>query len=264
MRKIGLTILVAFILTACATSPLGRKQLAFMPEDQVNSMGAAAFRQAEQQTPQVKDPAIDGYVSCVAHAITREVGGGQWQVVVFNDKTVNAFALPGGHIGVYRGLLNVANTPDELAAVIGHEVGHVLAHHANERMSQQFAAEEGLALVQAFTTGSTSPGTQQMVMGLLGVGTQVGILLPFSRIQESEADKIGLDLMAKAGFDPQASVRLWENMRQVGGPKPPELLSTHPADETRIRDLEARMGHAMQLYQEARAEGKRPECSPPR
>lgn len=264
MRRIGWIILVAFTLAACATSPLGRKQLVFMPEDQLNAMGAAAFRQVEQSTPRTEDSAVNNYVRCVADAITREVDGGEWQVAVFNDDSVNAFALPGGRIGVYRGLLNVAGTSDELATVIGHEIAHVLARHANERVSQQFAAEQGLALIEAFTAGSTSPGTQQMVMGLLGVGAQVGILLPFSRIQESEADKIGVDLIAKAGFDPRASVRLWENMRRVGGPKPPELLSTHPADETRIRDLEARMGHAMQLYQEARAAGKRPDCSLPR
>lgn len=263
MRRIGLTILAALALAACATSPLGRKQLVFMPEDQLNAMGAAAFQQVAQSTPRTEDSAVANYVRCVADAITREVGG-EWQVAVFNDDSVNAFALPGGRIGVYRGLLNVADTPDELATVIGHEIAHVLARHANERVSQQFAAEQGLALVEAFTTGSTSSGTQQMVMGLLGVGAQVGILLPFSRIQESEADKIGVDLMAKAGFDPRASVRLWEDMRRAGGAKPPELLSTHPAEETRIRDLEARMGHAMQLYQEARAAGKRPDCNQPR
>lgn len=264
MRRIGLIMLAALALVACATSPLGRKQLVFMPEDQLSAMGAAAFQQVEQSTPRTEDSAVTSYVRCVADAITREVGGGEWQVVVFNDESVNAFALPGGRIGVYRGLLNVAGTPDELAAVIGHEIAHVLARHANERVSQQFAAEQGLALVEAFTAGSTSSGTQQMVMGLLGVGAQVGILLPFSRIQETEADKIGVDLMAKAGFDPRASVQLWENMRQAGGASPPELLSTHPANETRIRDLEARMGHATQLYQEARAAGKQPDCSPPR
>lgn len=263
MRRIGVMVLLV-VVAACATSPLGRKQLAFMPEDQLEAMGAAAFQQVRQTTPRTDDPGINHYVQCVATAVTREAGGtGEWDVAVFDDETVNAFALPGGRIGVYRGLLKVADTPDELAAVIGHEVAHVLAHHANERVSQQFAAEQGLALVESLTTGS-SPGTQKMLMGLLGVGTQVGVLLPYSRIQESEADKIGVDLMARAGFDPQASVQLWRDMRQAGGPSPPEFLSTHPAPETRIEDLQARMGRAMQIYQQARTAGKRPECGAPR
>lgn len=263
MRRIGPIVAMAVVLTACATSPLGRQQLVLMPEGQLDAMGAAAFQQVSQTTPRTENPAVSSYVNCVAQAITREAGGsGTWEVAVFEDEAVNAFALPGGRIGVYRGLLNVADTPDELAAVIGHEVAHVLARHANERVSQQFAAEQGLALLESLTSGVGS-GTQKTLMALLGVGAQVGVLLPYSRLQESEADKIGVDLMARAGFDPRGSIQLWRDMQQAGGADPPEFLSTHPATETRIAELQGRMEHAMGLYQQARGAGKRPDCVPP-
>ena len=262
---IVITVFCALVV-ACATSPTGRTQLTFMPESQMAAMGVEAFRKIGQDTPQEKDPRINNYVKCVTNAITQlpqvREESADWEVVVFDDKMVNAFALPGGKIGVYKGLLGVAETPSQLAAVIGHEVGHVLAHHGNERVSQQFAASQALVLVQAIMS-TNQTANQQTVMGLLGLGAQVGILLPFSRIQESESDEIGLELMARAGFDPRESVTLWQNMARNSDGQPPEFLSTHPSHGTRIQDLQSNMGSAVKLYQQAQSEGRRPGCTVP-
>jgi len=251
-------LLTALVLLAgCATSPTGRSQLVLMPESEINQMGLQAFTTIKQETRVDHSTATNRYVQCVAQAITREVGG-NWEVVVFNDSDANAFALPGGKIGVYTGLLKVAENQDQLATVIGHEVAHVLARHSNERVSQKFAVEQGLSLINAIANPQS--GTGQTLMGLLGVGAQYGVLMPYSRIQESEADILGLDLMARAGFDPRESTRLWINMGRAGGGQPPEFLSTHPSHSTRISDLNAHMPVALQLQSRARQQGKRPAC----
>jgi predicted Zn-dependent protease len=262
-RKLSLLLLL-LALSACAVSPTGRRQLAFMPASYMTVMGVQSFEQIRQETPALKDTAIQDYVQCVADAITAlpevQRSSSDWEVVVFDSPTVNAFALPGGKIGVYKGLLAVADTPDRLAAVLGHEVGHVLAHHGNERVSQNFAVNQTLALLDNWLAENNVANREQ-AMGLLGVGAQVGVLLPFSRKHESEADQIGQDLMAKAGFDPRASVILWRNMSKAGGKAPPEFLSTHPANETRIEQLQAGMDTAMQQY---RAVGRKPVCKVPK
>jgi predicted Zn-dependent protease len=253
-------LLLLALSDGCSTSPLGRSQLVLFPESQMAQMGVAAFDQMKKQTPQVQDPAMTTYVRCVAQAVTSEVRGGtRWDVVVFKDDTPNAFALPGGKIGVHSGLMKVAKTPDQLAAVIGHEIAHVIAQHSNERVSTAYATESGVQLVSALAGGGGGT-TQRQLMGLLGLGAQVGVLLPFSRAQEREADLIGLDLMATAGFDPRQSIDLWRNMSAAGGGRPPEFLSTHPGAETRIQDLQARLPQAMPIYENARAAGKRPKC----
>ncbi len=157
-------------------------------------------------------------------------------------------------------MLKIAENADQLAAVIGHEVGHVIASHGNERVSAQFATQNGLALIDALTSDK-DPQTRGLLMGALGLGTQVGVLLPHSRTHETEADKIGLDLMSKAGFDPNQSVKLWENMKKAsGGQAPPEFLSTHPSNTTRIKDLKKRMPQAIGFQKEAKSSGKHPNC----
>jgi predicted Zn-dependent protease len=257
----GLVLLTVF-LAGCATSPLGRSQLTLVSDDQLNKMGIQAFQQVEKETPRSTDARVNAYVQCVAQAVASKAKGAHmpssWDVAVFESDQVNAFALPGGKIGVYTGLLKVADNEDQLATVIGHEVGHVIARHGNERVSQATVAETGMQIASSIVGGSS--GTSKAIMGALGVGVQYGVLLPYSRIQESEADKIGLDLMAEAGFDPREAVKLWENMaRASGGKNPPEFLSTHPAETTRINDLKARMSHAIQL-----GEGTtRPNCPKP-
>jgi predicted Zn-dependent protease len=181
-----------------------------------------------------------------------------WEVVVFEEESANAFALPGGKIGVHTGLLDVATNQHQLATVLGHEVAHVLAEHGNERVSTQLATQGGLELIQAIS-GPASP-TKNAALAALGLGAQVGVLLPFSRAQESEADTIGLELMARAGFDPRQGPVLWENMSRQGG-QPPEFLSTHPSGDTRIRSLEAQVPEVMPVYERARSAGRRPSCS---
>lgn len=255
--RLFVLISVLMLLAGCATSPTGRSQLVLMPESEINQMGLQAFTTIKKETRVDRSTATNRYVQCVAQAITREVGG-NWEVVVFNDSDANAFALPGGKVGIYTGMLKVAENQDQLAAVIGHEIAHVLARHSNERISQKFAVEQGLSLINAIA--SPESGTGQTLMGLLGVGAQYGVLMPYSRIQESEADILGLELMAKAGFNPRESTRLWVNMGRAGGGQPPEFLSTHPSHSTRISELNAHMPVALQLQSRARAQGKRPDC----
>jgi len=254
----GLGLAGIFIFTGCATSPMGRSQLTLMPDNEMSAMGGQAFQNLRQKTPVLKDPKANAYVECVAQSLAREVGG-QWEVLVFQDPAANAFALPGGKIGVNSGMLNVAANQDQLATVIAHELSHVLARHSNERLSQELAVKQGLNMVQAVANPTSATG--QTMMGLLGVGAEYGVLLPYSRIQESEADLMGLDLMAKAGFDPKESVNLWTNMgRATGGTQPAEFMSTHPSHATRIQDLQNRLPGALVLSQQAKANGKHPQC----
>ena len=257
-KKILPVLLLSGLLSACLTSPTGRSQLIFMPDDQINQMGLQAFAAIKKDTPISTNSRYNQVASCIAQALIREVGG-TWEVVVFQDKSPNAFALPGNKIGIHTGMLTLVETQDQLAAVIGHEVGHVLAKHSNERASQEMAVNQGMAIVQAVTAPQTALG--QTAFGLLGVGAQYGVLMPFSRTQESEADIIGVDLMARAGFDPRQSILLWQRMAQATqGQQPIEFMSTHPAHATRIQNLEQHLPQAMGLYQQAQAAGKQPRC----
>ncbi|MFQ5417400.1 MAG: M48 family metallopeptidase [Myxococcota bacterium] len=259
---------VSLGLAGCAgailgTSPLGRTQMRLIPAAQMDALGAEAYAQIKQQLPQSSDERANRVVRCVSRAVVAQARGPaaprSWEVTVFENDTPNAFALPGGKIGVHTGLLKVARDPSELATVIGHEVAHVLAQHGNERASTAFATQKGLELIESLS-GPASPGRSQL-LAVLGLGAQVGITLPFGRTQEREADLMGLDLMADAGFDPRASVALWQNMARAGGGAPPEFLSTHPAHGTRIRELEARIPAALQRADAAHGAGRRPRCS---
>jgi len=238
-----------------------------MSEAEMAQMGAAAFTDMQANTPRSVDTAQTAYVNCVANAITailtpdelRPIAVTRWEVELFEDPTANAFALPGGKMGVHTGLLAVATTPSQLATVLGHEVGHVLARHGNERVSQTTLVQTGMSMAQVML-GADSP-EKQMLFGALGLGVQYGVLMPYGRTQESEADLIGLRLMARAGFDPRESVPLWQNMgRAAGGQSPPEFMSTHPSHTTRIRQLEAAMPEAVGLQAAAIQAGHRPRC----
>lgn len=257
LKKILLTAFAALGLSACATSPTGRTQLIYMPDAQVNQMGLQAFDSMKSKNPVSRNPRYSQFAQCVAYALTREVGG-QWEVVVFEDETLNAFALPGNKIGVHSGLINLVDNQDQLAAVIGHEIGHVLSRHSNERLSQETAVSAGLSMVQAVTQPQTALG--QTALGLLGIGAEYGVILPYSRIHETEADTIGLDLMARAGFDPRQSINLWLKMDQAAQGQPIEFLSTHPSHGTRIDNLNQHMNQALQLQQQAWQMGKQPRC----
>ena len=261
-RLLPLAALAASVtLSACASSPLGRSQLTLYSDQELEKMGEASFSKYQQELP-VVEGRQDAYVSCVADAVTAKVpasyGISGWQVKVFEDESANAFALPGGYIGVNTGLLEVAENQDQLATVIGHEIAHVLARHANERVSTQSLTSAGLSLTQALA-GLEGTGGDQL-MGLLGMGAEYGVLKPFSRSHESEADLLGLDLMAEAGFDPRASIKLWANMNAAGGAQPPVWMSTHPSDEQRMAALNERLETALPTYQHARAAGEKPNC----
>jgi len=260
LKKIFLSCLVTCIIASCATSPTGRRQLMILPAAQVDSMGIEAFSSIKKETPLSKNKTTNTFVSCVANAVLNAIDTGDepWEIVVFEDEALNAFALPGRKIGVYTGILKAANNQDRLAAVIGHEIAHVTAQHGNERVSQQFAVQQGLTLIQAASRPESQTG--QLLLGLLGVGAQVGILLPYGRIQESEADIVGLEYMAKAGFNPNESIGLWQEMDKLSKGKQPEFLSTHPSHDTRIQNLSEHMVKALALQAGARAAGKRPNC----
>ena len=260
-NKLLLTLVVSCVLTACAKSPMGRNQLMMMPDTQVNQMGLQAFTQLKQTKPVSRNPHYINFVNCVAHPLTQQVGEGAWEIVVFEDATLNAFALPGNKIGVHSGLVNMVDNPAELAAVIGHEIGHVLAKHTNERMSGETVTKRGMGLLGA-VVGIDQSISMQLGMSALGLGLQYGVLMPYGRTHESEADVMGLDLMAKSGFDPRQSINLWVKMSQArNGQAQPEYLSTHPSDATRIDNLNQNMAGAMQEYQQAKAQGKHPNCS---
>lgn len=257
---LALATLLSLVLVACAVSPTGRKQLLIFPDTEVATMGATAFSQQKTETPVLKDAKTNAYVQCVAGALLTGMGQvpSEWEVVVFDSKDVNAFALPGKKIGVYAGLLPVANNQHMLAAVIGHEIGHVIAKHSNERMSTQFATQQGLSIIQALSGEQTQQ--KQMIMAALGLGAQYGIILPWGREQESESDIIGLELMAKSGFDPRQTITLWQRMAQANPNQPPQWLSTHPSNQTRISGLQKAMNKALALQQQAIAAGKTPRC----
>ncbi len=267
MKKLAVLALALCVSTGCQVtkSPTGRTQALMYSNADMSKLGTQSFAEMKKQQKTVKDKPTLNYVNCVANAITAKVdakyGQTEWEVVVFDaPKQVNAFALPGGHIGVYTGLLEVANTPEQLAAVLGHEVGHVLANHSNERLSRQQLTNVGLQMASGAFDLAEAENKQLWMQGL-GLGAQYGIALPFNRRQESESDRIGLELMAKAGFNPQASVSLWQAMgKAAGGKQQPELLSTHPSNETRINGLREHMAGAEQLYSTAKQSGQKPNC----
>jgi predicted Zn-dependent protease len=263
--RIVCTLAALLLLASCATSPLGRRQLLMYDDATMSEMGLASFDQIKADMPVSTDAATNAYVRCVAEAILESMGPTpgapeRWEIVVFDEPTANAFALPGGKIGVHTGLLAVAEDQHQLATVIGHEIGHVLANHSNERMSQNVAAQMVMTGAGVAVSGGGVSTEEQAMLAALGLGMQYGALLPYSRTHESEADLIGLDLMAAAGFDPGASVTLWENMGR-GGAQPPEFMSTHPSHGTRIRELQERLPSARVLEQQAHEAGRRPNCT---
>lgn len=255
-----ISIVLSCVLS-CATSPTGRKQLIIVSDQEMNLMGGQAFGEMKEKLPIDRSASANGYVRCIVDSLTPfvsgSVGADKWEVVVFKNKDVNAFALPGGKIGVQTGMFAVAKTPGQLAAVIGHEIGHVIARHGAERVSTSLAAQSGLMVADALMGNNSS---KKDIMAALGLGAQFGVILPHGRTQESEADRIGLDLMAEAGFDPRESIDLWNNMSQSGGSGTPEFLSTHPSNSRRIADLESSMGPALSLFEAARKSGRSPKC----
>ena len=252
-------LLAAFTLMACTTNPYtGRHQLIMMSSSEEMKQGAEAYEQVlhDPKMPPSHDSREIEPVQRVAAKIIDAAKKSkyadtanqfEWEVsVIKDDKTMNAFALPGGKIAVYTGIFNVAKNEAGLAAILGHEVTHALARHGAERVSQGYLAQGGVLIGSLVGAGfGIDPGITQLAGGALA---QYGVILPYSRAHESEADHIGLLLAADAGYDPHEAVHVWERMEQLSKNQPPEFLSTHPGHGTRIKQLEGWMPEALTHY----------------
>ncbi len=252
-------------VVSCATVPItGRKSLHLVPESELLSLSLQQYREVLKESKLSKDREktamvrrVGGNIAKAAEAFLREKGrqadirNYHWEFnLIQDDKTVNAWVMPGGRAAVYTGILPYTRDETGLAVVLGHEVAHALADHGNERMSQGLLQQMG-GMALAVALSSKPQETQTLAMAAFGVGAAVGFILPYSRLHESEADRIGLILMARAGYDPREAVPFWERMNQAPGARPPELLSTHPAPETRIADIKAHLPEAMAYYKKA-------------
>lgn len=245
-RTLGVIGLAASLaLCGCNTvKETGRSQIAWMPEGMMNSLGASAYAEETGRFPEITSGAQAQMLQRVGERIAKASGRNyQWEFKLLDAPEVpNAFCLPGGKIAVYTGILPITKNEDGLAAVIGHEVAHATSHHGNERMTQGFVAQLGLAAAQVAVEGFTDAddATKAEIMGALGMASQFGAILPFSRKHESEADEIGLRFLVRAGYDPNEAPRLWERMARAFPNDTPEFMSTHPdplARAARLRDL---------------------------
>ena len=265
-KSLLLSAAIAASLAACSTttSPTGRSQVIGASESQLTQMGEQTFAQAKSQKPQSRDSRQNAYVGCVVNAVVRQLPAQwqqlRWEYALFEDPETNAWALPGGKVGIYTGIFKVARNQDQLAGVIAHEIGHVVSRHHNERITRQQGAATGLQILSAIIGARYGEGIGNTVGQVGSVGAQGLILLPNSRIQEGEADVVGQQLMAQAGFDPQGAVSLWQNMAAAGGSRPPAWLSTHPEPESRLRELQQRAEGLRPAMEAARRAGNTPRC----
>jgi predicted Zn-dependent protease len=252
--KVAILIGVASFFSGCTTAPVtGRHELNFVSADQEKQLGLSSFEQLKKATPISREPAANAMVQRVgtriAAAASKDLPNAQWEFVVFDSKEANAFCLPGGKIGVYTGILPIAKDDSGLATVLGHEVAHAAAHHGAERMSQAMVVQAGEQVVGS-TVSTFDPKMQQAATLAYGLGSQVGVLLPFSRKDESEADHIGLVYMARAGYDPEAALAFWQRFSgAVGASSTPGFLSTHPVTSARIEQLKKELPEARAEYQ---------------
>lgn len=225
-----------------------------MPDSFLREMASSQFQEMQQQMPVSANPAYTARVQeigrRVAAVVEADLPDADWEFVVFEDPSINAFAMPGGKIGVNTGLIDLVESDDELAAVMGHEVAHVLLEHANQRISASLLLQLGqVAAAYGSQAVEMSDEQRALMLGAMGAGAQVGVLLPFSRGHESQADREGLLIAAHAGYDPRAALTFWEKMSGAGGDQPPEFLSTHPSHGRRISDLDRYMPEAMAIYE---------------
>jgi predicted Zn-dependent protease len=265
MKRIpALFLLATALIVVCGTSN-ARRALHLLSDAQLNQMGEQAFAKMKAEKPLSTDSRQQNEAACVVNALRsvlpKPYSTQQWEVRVFVDQTPNAFALPGGKVGVNTGMFKVIRSQDELAAVLGHEMGHVVARHTNERVSRQMLAQTGLQLLSGYAGNHASAQTVQGLMTAAGGGTQLLLLLPNSRTQESEADALGQQYMAKAGFDPAQAVTLWQHMIAAeNGYRSLQILSTHPDPKNRIRTLAERASGLQATARSARAAGRAPRC----
>jgi predicted Zn-dependent protease len=255
----GLVLLASSMLMSCATVPeTGRHQLLLTSAGDEAQMGLSEFQKLKKDTPISKNAEINAMVSRVGKRIAEvaPLPNAQWEFVVFDDaKTVNAFCLPGGKVGVYTGILPITLTESGMATVIGHEVAHAVARHGGERMSEALLiAVGGVALDQVLKDKSDT--SRLLVLAAYGAGSSVGVALPHSRKQELEADHLGLIYMARAGYDPRQAVDFWKRFASYNnkeGGRQFQFLSTHPVDATRIKQLELELPHAIAEYEKKSA-----------
>ena len=252
---------IAFAASCSSVPVTGRRQLILVPQSEMMAMSAQQYGEFLEKNPPSRDAAQTERVRRVGQRIqvavekymtqsgqASRLSGYNWQFNLVESQEINAWCMPGGKVVVYTGLLPVAKDDTGLAVVMGHEIAHAIAEHGAERMSQQLLAESGGAVLGEMMKSKPAE-TQAMWMQAFGAGAQYGALLPFSRLQESEADRLGLIFMAMAGYDPAQAVEFWKRMSQAsGGQKPPEFLSTHPADETRIRKIQEALPEAQAHY----------------
>jgi len=261
MKRILIALSVLTFFIACATVPItGRKQLNLIPAGQIQAMSFQNYKQFLSEhkvitgTPQAKmvervgkkiQKAVEQYFA--SKGMASKLKGYQWEFHLVQDPAVNAWCMPGGKVVVYTGILPLAKDDAGLAVVLGHEIAHAVAGHGSERMSQGLLVQfGGMALNKALEKKPEQ--TRRLFMQAFGLGANLGVLLPYSRLHESEADHLGLIFMAMAGYDPHTAIDFWQRMAALGGQKPPELLSTHPSDQTRIKKLKALMPEAMKYY----------------
>ena len=267
MRRFKLLIPLAFsmlVVVACSTSPTGRSQMIWKSDAELEAQSARAFNQMRAGMPLSTDRQKIDFVACVAEGVVAVLEPPydeiEWELAVFDSESVNAFAMPGGKIGVFTGILEITENQHQLAAVIGHEIAHVTARHSNERASRASMTDVGIDVV-AIILGGGNRGATYTAQQALGAGAALGISLPHTRGQESEADVIGLEYMAKAGFDPREAVTLWQRMDATTDKKPAEFVSTHPSSESRIEALVSQWPKTLPLYNEAIEEGRVPTCT---
>jgi len=244
--------LVLLLAAGCSTVPVtGRHSFNLIPDDQALAMGADAYKQVLTESKLITSgPQYDSVVRVGKRlAAVSDEPDLPWEFNLIDDpKTANAFCLPGGKVAVYTGILPLTQNDAGLAVVMAHEIGHAVARHGSERMTDQLALQIGAVGVDQLL-GQKSPETRQLVLTAFGAGAQVGVMLPFSRAQESEADRIGLTYMARAGYDPHEAVAFWSRMdAATGGNQPPAFLSTHPAPADRMQKLESLIPEAMREY----------------
>jgi len=248
--------LLSFSILSCYKAPVtGRNQFIILTQSQENEMGLTAFKEVLKNESISDNQSYNDAVTRVGQRIAAvsHTQGYEWDFkVIDDDEQINAFALPGGKVAVYTGILPVAETDAGLATVMAHEVAHVAARHGGERVSTSVLAQLGAVGIGA-AMGGSDPYVYEAVMQAYGLGANVGVLLPFGRSQESEADRIGLIYMAKAGYDPREAVGFWERMNAAaeGKSQPPEFLSTHPGYQTRINNLNRWLPEAMTYYNSA-------------
>ena len=249
-RLILILAIIAGTIYACTTVRVtGRKQFNMVPNSQIFPASFAQYRQFLQEHPVSKNTAQQERIRRIGRRLVKatemyykskgwekDLQGYQWEFNLVADSVMNAFCMPGGKVVYFEGLLKVTTTDGEIAAVMGHEIAHALANHGAERMSQMYAQNIG-AILTLLATANAPKEEQQKWLAIYGYGSTLGVILPYSRKHEAEADKIGQILMAIAGYDPYSAARVWEKMGKMAGPEPPEFLSTHPSHERRLNNL---------------------------